>query len=347
MEIPLIPDLNNPKWLIVQEILKTIGSKRSQKIASRLKIQDIGIFIDCIKILILADTFERDYSYVISEINMNNKLKSFMKLKKVPEIDHLYKFISKLENNQLNTYFRNIFKTSSNTHKKGRRYVIIDSSSIPIDINTWRKRYKIGRGKKYKWSHSSSEGYYVGYKVILAIDALTFEVLGFDILEGSPNDAKLLEKFVEKLCNSRKVRMGDFIMCDRGFTSKINYHILISRFLLVPMIFARKNTDVKRILSALTPPISIWDGKKYLLNIWKKIVKEFVEILEIWPVFRELRSNIELFFNVAKNCVRLNKVHQFTKESVEKKIIRAFHLTYELIRTSKSFNIGVRKLAEM
>jgi hypothetical protein len=27
MEIPLIPDLNNPKWLIVQEILKTIGSK--------------------------------------------------------------------------------------------------------------------------------------------------------------------------------------------------------------------------------------------------------------------------------------------------------------------------------
>jgi hypothetical protein len=75
-----------------------------------------------------------------------------------------------------------------------------------------------------------------------------------------------------------------------------NYHILISRFLLIPMIFARKNTDVKRILSTLTPPISIWNGKKYLLNIWKKIVNEFVEILEIWPVFRELRSNIELFF---------------------------------------------------
>jgi len=32
----------------------------------------------------------------------------------------------------------------------------------------------------------SSEGFYVGYKVILAIDALTFEVLGFEIFEGSP-----------------------------------------------------------------------------------------------------------------------------------------------------------------
>ena len=284
---------------------------------------------------------------MISEIKSNISLKRFIGLENIPEVDYFYKFISKLENNQLNTYFRNIFKVSSNTHKKGRRYVIIDTTSIPVDINTWRKRFKIGKGKKYEWSHSSSEGFYVGYKVILAIDALTFEVLGFEIFEGSPNDAKILEKFVEKLCNSRKVRMGDFIMCDRGFTSKINYHILISRYLLVPMIFARKNTDVKRIVSTLTPPISIWNGKKYLLNIWKKIVKEFVEILEIWRVFRELRSKIELFFNVAKNCVRLNKVHQFTKESVGKKVIRAFHLASELIRTSKLFNIGVRELAEM
>jgi hypothetical protein len=289
MEIPLIPDLSNPKWLIIQKILKTIGSKRSKKNAGRLKIQDINIFIDCIKILILSDTFELEYSYVISEINRNNNLNRFMELKHIPEVDYLYKYISKLENKQLETYFRNIFKISQNSHKKGRKYVIIDTSSIPVDINTWRKRHKIGKGKHYNWSYSSSEGYYVGYKVILAIDALTFEVLGFEIIEGSPNDSKLLEKFVEKLSNSKKVRMGDFIMCDRGFTSMINYHILISRFLLVPMIFARKNTDVKRVLSTLTPPISIWDGKRYLLNIWKKLVKEFVEILEIWQVFRELR----------------------------------------------------------
>ena len=94
MQIPLIPDLSNPKWLIVQQILKIIDSKKSQKIASRLKIQDISIFIDCIKILILADTFEKDYSYVISEINSNINLKKFIGLRNVPEIDYFYKFIS-------------------------------------------------------------------------------------------------------------------------------------------------------------------------------------------------------------------------------------------------------------
>ena len=136
-------------------------------------------------------------------------------------------------------------------------------------------------------------------------------------------------------------------MCDRGFTAMKNYHILISRFLLVPMIFARKNTDLKRILTTLTPPLDVWNGKKYLLDIWKKNVREFIEILEIWPTFREFRSGIELFFNVSKNCIRLNKVHQFTLESVLKKVIRALHLTFELIKTSKWHNIGIRELAQM
>lgn len=347
MEIPLIPDLSNPKWLIVQEVLKSIGSAHAKKVASRLKIPDVKIFLDCIKILILSDTFELDYSYVISEIQTNKKLKSFMELKNVPEIEYLYKYISKLDSNCIYTFFRNVFKVASNSHKQGRKYVIVDTTAIPIDINTWRKRFEIGKGKKYTWSYSSSCGYYVGCKLILAIDAITFDVLGFEIYEGSPNDAKLLERFIEHLCNSRKLRMGDFVICDRGFTSMENYHILISRFLLVPMIFARKNTDLKQILATLTPPLDIWNGKPYLLDIWKKIVREFVQIAEIWPGFKEIRSNIELFFNVAKNCVRLNKVHQFTKESILKKVIRAFHLTSELIKTAKLFNIGVRELAEM
>ncbi len=40
----------DPKWLIIQEILKSIGSKHAQKIASRLKIPDVRVFLDCMKI---------------------------------------------------------------------------------------------------------------------------------------------------------------------------------------------------------------------------------------------------------------------------------------------------------
>lgn len=128
----------------------------------------------------------------------------------------------------------------------------------------------ISQSKKYKWSYSASSGYYVGYKLILAIDAETFEIIRFKIYKNSPNDSKLLVNFIEKLCNSRKLRQGDAVICDRGFTAKKNYHILISRFLLVPIIFARKNTNVKRIMGTLTPPLDVWNEKKYLLEILKK-----------------------------------------------------------------------------
>ncbi|NJD78570.1 MAG: hypothetical protein FIB08_16000 [Candidatus Methanoperedens sp.] len=36
---------------------------------------------------------------------------------------------------------------ASNTPIKCRKYVIIDTTAIPIDINTWRKRFDIGKGK--------------------------------------------------------------------------------------------------------------------------------------------------------------------------------------------------------
>jgi hypothetical protein len=347
MNIPLMPDLTNQKWLILQEILKSIDSNRGRKIASRLKIPDLQVFIDCMKILILAETFELDYYYVVSEIKENNKLIDFMRINNLLETKNIYKYVSKLDSADLNTFFKSIFKISKNSHKIGKKYVIIDTSAIPIDINTWRKKNKIGKDKKYQWSYSASSGYYVGYKLILAIDAETFKILGFEIYKNSPHDSKLLEKFVEKLCNSRKLRQGDAVICDRGFTAKKNYHILMSRFLLVPIIFARKNTNVKRIMNTLTPPLDIWNGKKYFLEIWKRIINEFCAIIEIWKVFREIRSNIELFFNVVKNCVGFKKAHQFTEQSLLKRVIRALHLTFELIRVSKRYNIGVRELAEM
>ena len=105
--------------------------------------------------------------------------------------------------------------------------------------------------------------------------------------------------------------------------------------------------EMDTIMGTLTPPLDIWNGIIYLLEIWKKNTTEFCAILELWPVFRELRSNIELFSNISKNFVGLKKAHKFTEKSLLKRVIRALHLTFELIRVSKRYNIGARELAEM
>ena len=74
---PLIPDIRHPKWIIAQNVLEFVDSKRAVKVASRLRIKDIDNFIIVMKILLISSLFERDVSNVISEINAFEELYMF------------------------------------------------------------------------------------------------------------------------------------------------------------------------------------------------------------------------------------------------------------------------------
>ncbi|MEA2074603.1 MAG: transposase [Euryarchaeota archaeon] len=242
-------------------------------------------------------------------------------------------------------FVRGIFKISKRRRQKGRRYIIIDATPIKIDLNTWRKRRRVGKdGKPYKWSYYPSEGYYVGFKLIVAIDAENYELLGYELYEGCPNDANTLIPFLEKLYASRKMRMGDLIICDKGYSAMKNYISAINRFFVVPIIYLRKNTNMKRIKANLVPPLDVWAGKAYLLDIWKKIRREFLRRIEGWETFREKRSRIEVLFDIAKNTLGLKRLHQYTSRSVEKRVCRTFHLAFYLIHLAGGRRIGVREL---
>ncbi len=126
----------------------------------------------------------------------------------------------------------------------------------------WRNKHRIGKsGKKYRYSYGPSIGYYVGFKLILAINQEN-ELLGFDIFKDSPNDSKMLIPFVEKLFRSKIIRSEDIIVCDKGFTSKANYMIIINRFNVVPIIYPRKNTNLDKIIRDLNPPLELFFAKK-------------------------------------------------------------------------------------
>jgi len=50
---PLIPDIRHPKWIIDQNVLECVDSKRAVDVASRLKIKDIDNFIDIYPIFVM------------------------------------------------------------------------------------------------------------------------------------------------------------------------------------------------------------------------------------------------------------------------------------------------------
>ena len=341
---PLIPDIRHPKWIIAVKILEIIGSPRAEKIAGRLKISDIDNFLLSIKLLMLSDMFERDISNLISEINSNYELKRLLKVNSYIKPQSIYKLHSKLDYDSTYAFFRRLFSRKRISRRKKAEIIIVDTTSIIIDLNMWRNKQNIGKkNKKYKYAYDYSHGYYVGFKLILAINQ-EFEILGFEIHKDSPHDSTLLVSFVEKLVKSRIIRYGDIIVCDKGFTSKQNYQILINRFYVVPIIYPKKNTNIDKIIRSLNPPLNIFFYKKYKIMQWLSIVNDFKNLIAKWEDFRSIRSEIEDLFNIAKNSLGMKQIHQYSKLSVEKKVARIIFLSPELIYLFNEQNIDAKAI---
>jgi hypothetical protein len=341
---PLIPDIKHPKWAIVAKLLEIIGSPRARKIAGRLKISDVNNFLLSIKVLILSDLFERDISKLVSEINDNLELKRLLDTELKLKANDIYKLQSNLDYNLIYQFLRHVFQPRRRIRNKKQETIIIDTSSIEIDLNTWRNRYRIGKSnKKYKYAYGPSIGYYVGFKLILAINQDN-ELLGFEIFKDSPNDSKILISFIEKLFRSRIIKSEDLIVCDKGFTSKANYLTIINQFNLIPIIYPRKNTNLKKIIREINPSLDLFFSKKYKLMIWKRVVANFKKLIYNWEYFKAIRANIEDFFNISKNFLGMNRNHQYTKVSIEKRVARIIFLTEKLIQLLDELNIDKRAI---
>jgi len=336
---PLIPNDKHPKWIVILKILEIIGSRRARKIASKLKIRDIDNFILAIEIIVLSSLFERDISSIVLEINQNLELQKQLKIDSAINAQDIYKFMFDLSYDKLYHFLSKIFLPERRKRDKKQRTIIVDTSPIKIDLNTWRNKHRIGkRNKEYKYSYYPSIGYFVGFKLILAID-LDNNLIGFEIYKDCPNDSKLLIPFVERLFNSRKIHSGDLILCDKGFTSKLNYQALINRFYLVPIIYPRKKTNLDQLIRDLNPPLDAFSHDKYKLEKWLQIVNEFKNLIHDWASFKHYRLEIEVFFNIAKNTLGLDKIHQYTLVSVEKKVVPIVFLAAKLISLADSLNI--------
>jgi hypothetical protein len=341
---PLIPDIKHPKWIIAIKILEIIASPRAKKIAGRLKISEVDNFLLSIKLLVLSDLFERDISNLISEIKVNSELKKLLKIRSEIKPQSIYKLHSKLDYNLTYTFFRQLFSVRHNFRRNKAEIIIVDTTSIMIDLNIWRNKHRIGKkNKKYKWSYDHSSGYYVGFKLILAISQ-DFEVLGFEIYENSPHDSKLLVSFIERLYRSRIIRSKDIIVCDKGFTSKRNYRILINRFYVIPIIYPKKNTKIDKIINSLNPPLDLFFYNKYKLKFWLEIVSDFEKLIAKWENFKLIRSGIEDLFNITKNSLGMKQIHQYTKLSVEKKVARIIFLSQKLVYLFNEQNIEIKSI---
>jgi len=81
--------------------------------------------------------------------------------------------------------------------------------------------------------------------MIVAIYAENYELSGYELHDGCPNDAIILIPLIEKLHSVKRMRMGDVIICDMGSNSLKIYITTINRFFVITIIYPGMNTNVR------------------------------------------------------------------------------------------------------
>jgi len=70
--------------------------------------------------------------------------------------------------------------------------IIGDTTNLTVNINWFKKKYTKAnlKDKDYKWAYSKSKGYYIGMKLVFAIEYPSLKPLAFLVFPGGPSDSK-------------------------------------------------------------------------------------------------------------------------------------------------------------
>lgn len=346
MYSPLIVDRMEPKWLLLDQILGCISSRRSQQELSKREITPVPVAVTALKILCLSMFFSVDIAYTVKELRSRRKLRRFLGISEVPDIDSLYRFLSRFEEEKfvsLITAFLNAGCTPK--RKRGCSTLLIDGTAITLDLNWFRRTFskKQLEEREYRWGYAPSHGHYIGYKLTLVVEYPALRPVCLLLHPGSPHDAPLFEEILEELKRRRVIRIGDTVVCDKGYSSYGNYVQGILRFNVIPLIFTKKTFSVKKLLGKLIYPLSIFgrSDTPELLRRYRDLAQNLLLRLKEQERFQEVRSYIEDVFKIAKNAFSLRKIHRYTTRSVKKAV------SLHVLLTGLVISLGFRSKGQL
>ena len=324
MRTPLIPEEGDPKWDFVRNVLRVFEKRKMRKIVSKHGVKPLSEAITMLKVVILAMCFETDITFVISELKAKASLREFTGVHDVPDAKEVYRLLSRFTVDQFVDMVLRIVNAVCGKRKRGKTIIIGDTTNLTVDLNWFRKKYKREdlKDKDYKWAYSRSKGYYIGMKLVLAIEYPSLKPLAFLVFPGGPSDSKIFDEIVTELIRRKILRKGDFFVLDKGFYAYKHYIDGLLRYGIVPLIFPRKNFKLEKVLNSIQLTLDFFNDKAYRIKKkiqqLKTILKEFKQNILNWKLFKPKRSLIEDVFKVIKGAFSLDKIHRFTLSSVTK-----------------------------
>jgi transposase len=349
MKIPLVFDEKNPKYRLLSSIFIIIDSPGTKQVLSQNGLKPNNSIINLIKIRFISMFFNINIKYAVDEVNNSSELRKQWGFKYKLNYNKLSKLLSEFDSDQIREFVLKLINKQFLPGKRGRRTVIIDATSIKLDINLNKKYYSKEEleEKNFKIGFSKTHGYFIGGKLTLAMDFHTGKPLAMLIHRGAYPDMKIFLEMVEELKRRRIITKKDIIMADKGFVSYDNYEIGVLNYKIIPLIFPRENMRINKILSRFNYPLEVYKGNIKLKKILKDIVSTFTIFIKHWKLFKPIRSFIEHFFKLMKKGIGYSTYHVYTEESMKKTVYLNVLLTTLTIK-EVTFNIKtIQQLSEM
>lgn len=343
----MIVDKSDPKWVLLEQVLKVFESRRVRQELAKHGITPVPRAGLMLRVVLTAMFFDLDISYVVGELSARRKLRRFTGIVEVPGAGQVYSFLARFSPEQFTGMVTGVLNTTCYTRRRGSR-IIVDPTDIMVDLNWFKRRIKKAdlEERDFKWAYSPSKGYYIGYKLVLALEYPSLRPISYTLLSGSPNDAPLFDQIMEELKRKRIIRNGDLVIMDKGFYSYRNYAIGITRYKVVPLIFPKRNFKEDKLFGLLSYPLKLYHKSNAEdKDFYKSLARRLKGLLQNWKSFKPVRGIIEDWIKLAKK-LGIARIHRYTKRSGEKFVILGVLLCGIIVSTGIKAKGDLQRLAE-
>lgn len=134
----------DPNYVLLNEIFKIVGSRKSRSIIASKSVKNIEMMILSIKIIFTSIFFDITVEFVVEELVRDKKLRKFFEISgDVPCAAQVSEFLSRFPSDTYVKIVNNILMTVKPLKKRGKRTFIVDATPVDLDYNIKRKkRYK-------------------------------------------------------------------------------------------------------------------------------------------------------------------------------------------------------------
>jgi|GEM_PF-2429641 hypothetical protein len=93
----LIVDRKAPKWLLLEQVMRIITSRRAKQELGKHKITPVTMAGTLVRTILISMFFSVDCAYVVEELRKRTALRKFAHISDVPSVDDVYRFISRFD----------------------------------------------------------------------------------------------------------------------------------------------------------------------------------------------------------------------------------------------------------